>query len=184
MDLVSPFQVPSLIPLKYLVPSILTERETGLDTWSRLLSPTGDGISTLVPSFQTERGTGLDTWSRLFWLTGDGISTLVPSFVTQRGTGLDTWSRFFYLVHGPVSALLHYVIVDYSVSQKKWYFVKKWPKSVTQKTHYSSKSPLQLFLKIASNFKSKLVPYEDKKNCDQQFRLFDEKCVFWVTDFG
>ena len=105
MDLVSPFQVPSLIPLKYLVPSILTERETGLDTWSRLLSPTGDGISTLVPSFQTERGTGLDTWSRLFWLTGDGISTLVPSFVTQRGTGLDTWSRFFYLVHGPVSAL-------------------------------------------------------------------------------
>ena len=76
MDLVSPFQVPSLIPLKYLVPSILTERETGLDTWSRLLSPTGDGISTLVPSFQTERG-----------------------------TGLDTWSRFFYLVHGPVSAL-------------------------------------------------------------------------------
>ena len=76
MDLVSPFQVPSLIPLKYLVPSILTERETGLDTWSRLLSPTGDGISTLVPSFQT-----------------------------QRGTGLDTWSRFFYLVHGPVSAL-------------------------------------------------------------------------------
>jgi hypothetical protein len=57
-------------------------------------------------------------------------------------------------------------------------------KSVTQKTHFSSKSPLQLFLKIASNFKSKLVPYEDKKNCDQQFRLFDEKCVFWVTDFG
>ena len=66
MDLVSTFQIPSLIPLKYLVPSILTERETGLDTWSRLLSPTGDGISTLVPSFQTERGTGLDTWSRLF----------------------------------------------------------------------------------------------------------------------
>ena len=110
MDLVSPFQVPSLIPLKYLVPSILTERETGLDTWSRLLSPTGDGISTLVPSFQTERGTGLDTWSRLFWLTGDGISTLVPSFVTQRGTGLDTWSRFFYLVHGPVSALHSWLV--------------------------------------------------------------------------
>ena len=62
--------------------------------------------------------------------------------------------------------------------------MKKWPKSVTQKTHFSSKSPLQLFLKIASNFKSKLVPYEDKKNCDQQFRLFEEKCVFWVTDFG
>ena len=47
--------------------------------------------------------------------------------------------------------------------------MKKWPKSVTQKTHFSSKSPLQLFLKIASNFKSKLVPYEDKKTVISSF---------------
>ena len=48
----------------------------------------------------------------------------------------------------------------YRVSQKKCLIANK---SVTQKTHFSSKSPQQLFLKIASNFKSKLVPYEDKK---------------------
>ena len=41
--------------------------------------------------------------------------------------------------------------------------------AVTQKKHFSSKSPLQLFLKIASNFKSKLVPYEDKKTVISSF---------------
>ena len=52
-----------------------------------------------------ERETGLDTWTRLFLMMGDGVSTLVPSFMTERDTGLDTWSRLFYLVHGPVTAL-------------------------------------------------------------------------------
>ena len=37
----------------------------------------GDGVSTLVPSFMTERDMGLDTWSRLFYLVHGPFTALL-----------------------------------------------------------------------------------------------------------